>query len=233
MVVAMAGFGVDEAALLAAAESIRTADRRGVDRPAPSVEHGDRPRRRAGRDRRARTTRAPRTRSTSADGYLCVAYDESDGVQSEACGGAARSSSLLVSAQRLGSGEIVLYGYTTLGTDGELRSRHEDGSPAGPSRPTTTRARSSGELFSDDSLPAEILVRGADGTELARAVVGAPDEGSGSSSPSAARAPRSRPGRRRLRTSCRRGRRGLGPARSRPCGAGRAGRSSTRWRRAW
>ena len=35
-----------------------------------------------------------------------------------------------------------------------------------------------------------------------------------------------------IRRSCRRGRRGRGRARSRPCGAGRAGRSSTRWRRA-
>ena len=98
VVVTMAGYGVDEATLLAAAESIRTADRGRVDRPRRALEHGDRPRRRAvgvverGDDGR-RVRGVPLGRRLPVRHLRRVRRV----VQSEACGGAARSASLLVS----------------------------------------------------------------------------------------------------------------------------------------
>ena len=131
-VVAVTGFGIDEATLLAAAESVRAAtDAEWADLLRASEHHDGA----AGRARSAcpaTTSRGPRSRSyLDADGNLCVAYDESNGSSTESCGGSSEAGSLQVSTERLGSGEIVLYGYTTLGTDGELRLEAEDGSPVG------------------------------------------------------------------------------------------------------
>jgi hypothetical protein len=181
-VVAVTGFGIDEAALLAAAESVRAAtdaewadllrvsETVSVPRDAQvGVSSGDAP-------------GAAFAAYVDADGNLCLAYDESNGSSSESCGGSSEVGSLQVSTQRLGSDDIVLYGYTTLGTDGELRLEADDGSPVGLLEAYHDEGTLFGGVLSEDALPAEIVVRGADGTELGRAAVVVPGEGSGSSS---------------------------------------------------
>ncbi|MEQ1786737.1 MAG: hypothetical protein ABL966_06775, partial [Acidimicrobiales bacterium] len=112
-----------------------------------------------------------------ADGMLCLSYDEIEGSSSGTCGGSSEPSPLTVSTQRLANGAIVVYGYSTLGTDGELRIEAGDGSLAGLSEAFHEDGTIFAGLVTDETLPTEIVVRGPDGTELARAAVGEPGSG--------------------------------------------------------
>lgn len=170
-VVALSGFGVDEATLLVAAADLR---------PATDQEWAE-------LLRLSDTATVPPDALVGvsnddeegsafaayldAEGMLCLTYDEADGSSSGTCGGSSEPSPLTVSTQRLANGAIVVYGYTTLGTDGELRIETEDGSLAGLSEAFHTDGTLFAGLVTDETLPTEIVVRGTDGTELAREAV--------------------------------------------------------------
>jgi hypothetical protein len=183
VVVAMVGFGVEEGALLEAAASLRVAtdaewtgllslfDTRTVPRDAQVGISGT-----------DEITGAAYAAYLDAEGQLCLAYDEAAGSSLESCGGSGPDAPIItVSTQRLETGGIVLYGYTTLGTDGDLRIEAADGSLASFSEAFHEAGTLFAGAFTDDTLPAEVIVRGADGAELARAEVEAPDQRSGSS----------------------------------------------------
>jgi hypothetical protein len=180
VVVGVTGFGIEEAALLAAAESVRIATDAEWE---ALVRLGD-------------TATVPRDAQLGVsnddvagsgfaaylddEGYLCVDYAEETGGSVGSCSGGVGESSLTVEALRLSSGQMVLYGYTTLGTDGEIRIEAGDGALVDASEAYHEGGTLFAGLFTDDSLPTEIVVRGADGAELARAGVARPDAGEGS-----------------------------------------------------
>jgi hypothetical protein len=174
-VIAVVGYGVDDAALLATAESLRVADddewatllaqAGSVEVPGDAqvgVSGGGQP-------------DSAFAAYLDADGSLCVSYADGDG-SAEMCSGGDLVP-LTVSTQRLASGEILLFGYTTLGTDGEVRIEGDDGSAVGSEAYHDEGTLFAG-VFSDAELPAEVIVRTSGGAELERMAVGVPGEGS-------------------------------------------------------
>jgi hypothetical protein len=168
--VALSAFGLDEAATRAAAEGLEAASddtwaallaATGAVRMPSSGQAGV-----SGRDEDGPSYVA----YVDGDGSLCLDVETSDG-SSGSCT-AADGGSLIVASGALGDGRFVVYGLTTLGTDGEVRITADDG-PAG-----SEAYYEGGTVFAfivgTGELPREVVVRAADGTELGRAAVPAP-----------------------------------------------------------
>ena len=169
--VALSAFGLGESATLAAAESLRSATEEEWAAlvtatgqvPIPSSA------------RAAVSGEEPDGRSWAAyldnDGSLCLDVETADGSTGSCSSGG--SAPLEVVAGDLSDGQVVVYGYTTLGTDGAVRIT-ADGEPAG-----SEAYYEDGTVFAftvpADRVPAEIIVLGPDGTELGRATVPAPE----------------------------------------------------------
>jgi hypothetical protein len=106
------------------------------------------------------------------DGVLCIDIETPDGSSGSCGGGVGDGEPLVVQVSSLSDGTVVVYGYTTLGTDGDVRIT-ADGEPAG-SEAYTDEGTVFAFTVAADRVPAEIVVTAADGTELGRAEVPPP-----------------------------------------------------------
>ena len=157
--VAVSAFGLDKASTLAAAESLQVAGDDVWDELLSGTG-----------DVRVPSSAKAGVTGGEPDGPLFVAYVDGDGslcldVETEdgsegSCGGG-DTGPLVVQVGVCGDGTFVVYGCTTLGTDGELLIT-ADGGPAG-----SEAYYEGGTVFAftvtADQIPAEVVVQGTDG----------------------------------------------------------------------
>ena len=169
-VVALLAGGLSEDEVLAAAESLREAtdDEWESLRPARQGEARVPPNARAAVSGRLADGSAYAAYVTD-DGSLCLALSGSETCQGQAGGDAP---TFVVAASETDAGEVIVYGWTTLGAPGQLEIT-ADGEPASGPSEASTEDGATVFAFVDDvaPFPTEVVVRDRAGTELGRAPV--------------------------------------------------------------